>query len=114
MANGDEITNRRRLVLAVGALLLAGLFSVLFGWICDLTFGHEAWTAFVLANFGLVLGLPMAAALAFGVIVAFQTTSEGPVSLKFGPLEFTGPAGPIVLWVVCFLSIVAAIEVLTP
>ena len=108
------VTSGRRLQLAVGAMLLAGLFSIFFGWLCDITFGHETWAAFVLGHFGLVIGLPMAAALAFAIVVAFQQTSEGPVSLRFGPLEFSGPAGPIVLWVLCFLATVLAIRLLTP
>lgn len=101
-----------RLLLAVAALLLAGLFSILFGWICDQVFGREVWTAFVLSRFGLVIGLPMAAALAFGIVMAFQETSDDPLSIKLGPLEIAGPAGPILLWVVCFLAVVAAIAIL--
>ncbi|MGF1608446.1 MAG: hypothetical protein ACFCUQ_03555 [Kiloniellales bacterium] len=112
--SAPQLTSRSRLGLAVGALLLAGIFSLLFGWICDATFGHETWTQFVLANFGLVIGLPMAAALAFGVVVAFQQTSEGPVSIRLGPFELSGPAGPILLWVVCFLAAVFAISLLGP
>ena len=110
--NTREVPGRARLGLAVGALALAGLFSFLFGWVCDASFGHETWTKFVLAHFGLVLGLPMAAALAFGIVVAFQHTSEGPLSMRFGPLEISGPAGPILLWVVCFLAAVFSIELL--
>lgn len=110
----QETTNRKRLALAVGALVLTGLLSVLFGWVCDATFGHETWRSFVLAHFGLVMGMPMAAALAFGIVIVFQTTSEGPVSIKMGLLEITGPAGPILLWVICFLAAIFAIMMLTP
>ena len=106
-------TTRNRLFLAVGALLLAGLFSLLFGLLCDLVFGHEIWTAFVLDNFSLIVGLPMAAGLAFGVVIAFQQTTEGPLSMRFGPLELSGPTGPILLWVVCYLASVLAITLVT-
>lgn len=107
-----EPTSRKRLGLAIGALLVAGLFSLLFGLLCDMVFGHETWTDFVLANFSLVLGLPMAAALAFGVVIAFQQTAQGPLSMRLGPLEISGPAGPILLWVVCYLASVFAIAFL--
>ena len=93
----QEMTNKKRLALAVAAILLTGLLSVLFGWVCDAAFGHEVWRSFVLAHFGLVVGTPMAAALAFGIVVLFQTTSEGAVSIKLGILEISGPAGPILL-----------------
>ena len=110
--NTPKLTSGSRIGLALAAIILAGLFSVLFGWISDTVFGREAWTNFVLMNFGLVVGLPMAAALAFGIVVAFQQTSEGPLSMRLGPLEFSGPAGPILLWVVCFLAAVFAISLL--
>jgi hypothetical protein len=109
-----NLTSGSRLVLAVGALLTAGLFSIMFGYVCDRVFGREVWSAFVLDNFGLVLGLPMAAALAFGIVATFQHTSEGPLAMKLGPLEITGPAGPILLWVVCLLAIVLSIRMLSP
>ncbi len=108
------MSRRARLGLAVGALVLTGLFSLLFGWVCDRVFGHETWTRFVLENFSLVIGLPMAAALSFGIVMAFQQTAEGPLSMRFGPLEFSGPAGPILLWVICFMATVFAITLLAP
>ena len=108
-----DITSTSRVKMGVGALVLAALMSILFGWICDRTFGHETWTKFILENFGLVFGLPMAAALAFGIVVAFQQTADGPLSMRMGPLEFSGPAGPILLWVVCFLAAVFAIALLS-
>lgn len=108
------LTNPSRLGLAVGALVFASVGSVLFGWLCDRMFGHDVWKQFVLDNFGLVVGLPMAAALAFGIVAAFQQTAEGPVAIRLGPLEISGPAGPILLWVMCFMAAVFAIELLGP
>ena len=86
---------------------------MLFGWISDRMFGHEVWKQSVLSNFGLVIGLPMAAALAFGIVAAFQQTADGPLSMRVDPLEFSGPAGPILLWLVCFLAAVFAIDLLS-
>lgn len=102
------VTSRGRVAIAVLALVMAGLFSAAFGWVCDLAFGHERWTAFVLTHFALVLGLPMAAALAFGIVVAFYLAVDQPVAIKLGAFEMTGPATPIVLWIACFLATVAA------
>lgn len=102
-----------RLAVAIGAIVLAGLFSLAFGFWAAENFGYEAWRAFALENFELVSGLPMAAALAFGVVIAFQETSKDALTFKLGPLEIAGPAGPILLWVVCFLAIVFAIVLLS-
>jgi predicted outer membrane lipoprotein len=104
-----QVTTRGRFAAACLALLLAGVLSAAFGWVCDRTFGHERWTAFVLEYFALVLGLPMAAALAFGIVVAFYLAVDQPVAIKLGPFEMTGPATPIVLWIACFLATVGAI-----
>ena len=106
--------NYRRLAIGVGAMVLTAIFSVFFGLICDLTFGHDVWTAYVLQRFGLIIGTPIAAALAFGIVITFQETSEGPLSIRLGPLELSGPACPVLLWVVCFLSVVFAIGYLSP
>lgn len=114
LSEPQPIGSRARLGLAAGALVLAGVFSLGFGWICDQVFGHETWTNFVLENFSLVIGLPMAAALSFGIVMAFQQTADGPITMKFGPLEISGPAGPILLWVVCFMATVFAITLLAP
>ena len=108
----NKLPVKARLGVAVGGVVLVGLFSLLFGYLCDQTFGHDVWTRFVLENFTLVLGLPMAAALAFGVVIAFQETTSGPLEVRLGPLEIKGPAGPILLWVVCLLAIVFSMEYL--
>lgn len=110
--NAPAITSTRRLIVAVSALLLTELFFVLYAWISGETFGHDVWAAFVLQHYGLIVGLPMAAALSFGIVVAFQQTSDEPLSIKMGPLEITGPAGPILLWVVCLLALTLAIKTL--
>lgn len=110
--NAPTIASTRRLIVAVAALLLTGLFFVLYAWVSGETFGHDVWAAFVLEHYGLIVGLPMAAALSFGIVVAFQQTSDEPLSIKMGPLEITGPAGPILLWVVCLLALTLAIKTL--
>jgi hypothetical protein len=60
------------------------------------------------------VGLPCAAAAGYGVVAlllyAFppKPDSQGTITLKFFGLEFSGPSGPITLWLCCFLAFVAA------
>ena len=69
------------------------------------------------------IGIPVAGVAAFAIVwvlwkrfpPAVETAKTGDastVSIKVLGLEMTGPSGPISLWVVCFLAIVAAMAVL--
>lgn len=107
-----KLTISSRLGVAFAALVLAGLFCLLFGFFAVETFGYDTWREFALTKFSLVAGIPMAAALAFGIVIAFQETTDDALKIKLGPLEISGPAGPILLWIACFLAIVLAIYLL--
>jgi hypothetical protein len=109
----DGVASRRRILIAIFGVAFAAVGSVAFGWIADATFGSETWQAFVLANFELVLGTPMAAALAFCIVMIFYGSFEGPLKMRIGVLEIEGPAGPILLWVVCFIAVVWGIHILS-
>jgi hypothetical protein len=62
------------------------------------------------------LGIPCSAISAFAItavlLKAFVPDPSGPLSLKAFGLEFSGPSGPITLWLMCFLGFVAAIRLL--
>ena len=109
----DNVASRRRILVSLLGVTFAGVGSLLFGWIADLTFGRVVWQTFVLANFELVIGTPMAAALAFCIVMIFYGSFEGPLKMKLGVLEIEGPAGPILLWTVCFITVVWGIDILS-
>jgi hypothetical protein len=109
----DGIGSRRRILISIFGVAFAGVGSVAFGWIADLTFGRDIWQSFVLNNFELVMGTPMAAALAFCIVMIFYGSFEGPLKMKIGVLEIEGPAGPILLWAVCFMIVVWGINFLS-
>ena len=109
----DNVASRRRILVSLLGVTFAGVGSLLFGWIADLTFGRDVWQTFVLANFELVIGTPMAAALAFCIVMIFYGSFEGPLKMKLGVLEIEGPAGPILLWTVCFITVVWGIDILS-
>lgn len=64
------------------------------------------------------IGLPAAAMAAFAVVAillrAFPPSADvsGAFAFKAFGLEFTGPSGPITLWLVCFLAFVFALKLL--
>jgi len=60
---------------------------------------------------GVVLGLPLAA-LAALCIVLFLEAKSGLIEFEGFGFKFRGASGEIILWVICFLAIVAAIKTL--
>ena len=57
------------------------------------------------------IGLPMAALLSAFIVVALRH-SEGPIKFEGLGMKFEGASGQVILWVICFLSIAAAIRLL--
>lgn len=106
--------------------IIAGLFAtglliyfvtLLLAFIVNLSALSE-FKALILSNLAFNVGLPTSAVGAFGVVSVFwsafpQTGEKGePLTLNFLNLQFTGPSGPITLWVVCFLALVFAMYLL--
>ena len=60
-------------------------------------------------QFGAMMLVPMAALVAFCVVIILEWTA-GEIKFKGFSFEFEGASGPIVLWVLCFLAIVAALR----
>src|SRR4029077_14791600 len=93
-------------VLAIVVYFVCAFFAMLgISWLSGL---KEALNS----NGALTVGLPSAGIGAFGVVTLLLHSFPperlgGVVKLKFFGAEFTGPAGPITLWLACFLSFVA-------
>src|SRR6266481_6820111 len=79
----------------------------LWWWCFFLTWPGE-WVSIYFGHFPVTMGIPCSALGAVILCTLFRTI-EGRV--KFGGLGFTfeGAAGPIVMWVLCFLAFVASI-----
>lgn len=60
-------------------------------------------------QFGAMILVPMAALMALCVVIILEWTA-GDIKFKGLSFEFEGASGPIVLWVFCFLAIVAALR----
>jgi hypothetical protein len=64
------------------------------------------------------IGVPCAAISAFAIVAVLlrafppSTDASGQVELKAFGLEFSGPSGPITLWLMCFLGLVFALRLL--
>ena len=102
------------------ALMVTGLvvylIAVFLSYLADFKWLSEFHRA-IAASEAMSVGIPCAAVGAFGVVAlllhVFPPEHQGgTIKIKFFGAEFTGPAGPITLWLLCFLAFVVAVKVL--
>ncbi len=58
-----------------------------------------------------LVGIPMSAISAFCIVSLLRVTN-GPIEFEGLGFKFQGASGPVVLWVVCFLALAAALTLL--
>jgi hypothetical protein len=89
---------------SVATMLVGGLGGLVL-WGSAIVSDFSAFRRMLLdEHFTVMVGLPAAAAGAFVVVSLFRQT-EGPIAIKGLGFELQGAAGPVVLWVLCFLAL---------
>jgi hypothetical protein len=63
-------------------------------------------------HYVVIFGLPSAALLSFMLVVVFEARFDNIEMEVVNIIKFRGASGPIILWVLCFLSIASAIKLL--
>jgi hypothetical protein len=108
-----EIANQRRIRKAAFWFAIAAVFGAALVFASALTVLYQQpfskWEPMVHKHFDAIVGLPAAAAVAF-VLVVFLRQAEGPIEFEAWGLKVKGAAGQVIMWVLCFLSIVFAIK----
>ena len=98
-------------------ILGTGVFG---GYFLCLIVYHSIWGPVAPANWvtmimqqhwPAVVGLPMSAIAAFCIVSLLRVTN-GPIEFEGLGFKFHGASGPVVLWVLCFLVLVAALSLL--
>lgn len=97
-------------LVLIGGIIFGGAF-IIGGAESMLT--NPAVFEVALSHFAATVGLP-SAALAALCIVVFLESASGPIEFEGLGFKFKGASGPIVLWMLCFLAITAAIKLLWP
>jgi len=68
----------------------------------------------VYAHYACIVVVPFAGYAALALVWLLESLSGEPIEFKAIGFEFKGPAAPIIMWVLCFLAIVAAIAATWP
>jgi hypothetical protein len=101
------------------ALILVIIGLVGFVIVCSVAVfgGPETLNSILMKNPAANVGIPCSALAAFVIVSTLLKVfppkeDGGPLMLKFFGLEFTGPAGPISLWIACFLALILSVNML--
>lgn len=92
------------ILIALVAFALGFMFvMIIYGGL----FGKDAWLLKIAqCQVPVFLGLPIAGLCSSFLLLTFNREFEGSMEIKLPPgIEITGPAGPIILWVICFFII---------
>lgn len=104
--------NRLRIVGRWLVLLAAGVYGAAFFGFCLYGMIYKEWVEqLAKEHFAATIGLP-SAALAALLLVTLLEMNAGRVEVKALGFELKGAGGPILMWVICFLAITAAIKTL--
>jgi hypothetical protein len=73
----------------------------------------ESWLLLLLREHpGGTVMIAVCAISAFSVVAVLDVLSRDPIEIRFFQFQLKGAAGPVVLWVVCFLTLVAGFHTL--
>ena len=73
----------------------------------------ESWfLAMIMEHPSGTIGIAISAISAFSVVAVLDVFARDPIVIRFWQFEVKGAAGPVILWVLCFLTLVLGGEIL--
>jgi hypothetical protein len=97
-------------VLIAAFIILASVVGALLVFVIG-QWNNPAIRKVVIEHLQAAVGLPVAGVFAFLLVALFRTT-EGRIQFEVVGLKFDGAAGPIIMWILCFLAITVSIRLL--
>jgi hypothetical protein len=95
----DSVSNA---VLILGPLAL--LAPIIYVAVLLVTSATDFYSGFVFQHYLVFFGMPYAGFFAYYLVTALES-SRGPIEVEFVGFKFKGAAGPLVFWLLVFLSI---------
>jgi hypothetical protein len=95
-------------ILGTGASAVIGAYPIFHAYLTN-----QAWVyGIIQKHFAATVGLPGIAALAFLIVITFEARFEAIEMEFFGIVKFKGASGPIILWVLCVLTMASCVRML--
>lgn len=95
-------------IFATGAFAAMGVYPIVRAYLTN-----QAWVDGILQkHFAATVGLPGMAALAFLIVITFEARFDAIEMEFFGIVKFKGASGPIILWVLCLLTMASCVRML--
>jgi len=95
-----------------GVISMASILAFTYiGYIVHWTFTYPEIPKLIEEHAAAVIGLPLSAVAAF-VLVFLLRVGGKSIEIEGLSFKFRGAAGPVVLWIFCFLAMVSGIKIL--
>jgi len=101
----------RKNFINIGIVSVILFAVVFFGRIAWLAINTDIWTPIGQKHFAAVVGLPAAAIASFLLVIILETI-KGNIEFEVLQFKFKGASGPIIMWILCFLTMSFAIWLL--
>ncbi|MGF6555883.1 hypothetical protein ABIA48_002263 [Pseudomonas sp. S30_BP2TU TE3576] len=109
---GESLVRKTQLFMRWGSVVaLATIGSVFLVLFVGSAFYDKRFNEILYDHLAAAIGVPLAALTALTLVLALEQVS-GDVEIEAWGLKFKGASGPIVMWVLCFLTLVTGIKAL--
>lgn len=77
------------------------------------TNAEKSWLLqIIVQHYAASIGVPLSAIAAFCIVLLLKVVVTGPIEIEALGFKFRGAAGPVVLWIFCFLAMVFGVYLL--
>ncbi|MGE8098122.1 hypothetical protein [Pseudomonas fluorescens] len=112
MKRGEALVRKTQLFMRWGSVVaLAAISCVFLVLFVGSAFYDARFNEVLYGHMAAAIGVPLAALTALTLVLALEQVS-GEVELEAWGLKFKGASGPIIMWVLCFLTLIAGVKAL--
>jgi len=104
----DKWEHQVRQLVGVGAAIVGSIFAAAVVIATLIGAYNGFWKPTTMTHIPTIIGLPFAALASLLLVLVLRTVS-GNIEVKLLGFEFKGAAGPLIMWILCFLAITLAI-----
>lgn len=99
-------------VIGVGVWACYFLGFLVYHSIARTTTEHSWFLQILEKHYAAVVGVPLSAITAFCIVLLLKIVNSGPIEMDALGFKFRGAAGPVILWIFCFLATILGLYLL--